>query len=606
LNRDPAQKLRFIQYTALRNLTIYPHRIASNAFSLMRNIHHTQAASATVDPSFHPLHSRSYEDKTSTVRCFYRLMTRSRDRVLSLSGGADECLMRLIKDHEVIVDAAGTFRDMENIQICQCILENRGEIEGVLIFDGEGNEFIFERSCEQFVPKQLSQVPGESIFIFIPKHRSTGTDVKEMSVVARGCVTMDRYLTSALAVQGIGRFRNPGSQTISLALHERDLTAMRVDMMNAPMSAIILHLVVNQGLVRGRDYFQSIASFLDDEIASACEAMILQRTSSSEGVGAKLLSLLGKSSSTAPDQGSLHLLEDSIITRTEQDVMHSLGVPIQKVPAKEAIAQLEQQMIGPLERRSELRKVLDFGKLRAALRAFVCYERLPHMLDLSQAGQTASVVQAQHHAVSLHEQQTTVTLASESQGVSYSKTPRVPFIPAPAKPWNGNYHALCQGRPDRIILGVRCYSSPNLNHISTNGVAEQKLLKRVRNILLIAEHIQGPYKLLFLDLHDTHQAYEYMMQHKEHNAFLLNILGVWAQEGEAPLECNPQKNPYLFPIAILHKLRLGDPVLSATEVSYLRGLPSAATIEFRELIVTLKRFWPDLNEQLEKILSYLR
>src|SRR5262249_15831146 len=139
------------------------------------------------------------------------LWKNSQERIFELaSGKADKQLTDLLtarKDESVLIDVAGLFRDLKPTEIAEKILECRPNAKGVLLYDDEGRELVYEAKTKKLTPRENSVLDLEDLFIFIRKSKAIGTDIEGLSTTAQAIVTADKDTYRDLLIQGTGRMR---------------------------------------------------------------------------------------------------------------------------------------------------------------------------------------------------------------------------------------------------------------------------------------------------------------------------------------------------------------------------------------------------------------
>ncbi|MCC5833077.1 MAG: DEAD/DEAH box helicase family protein [Chlamydiales bacterium] len=226
VNQKIDLKLDFIEAAVLPQIKIYKKKITSTPFNLIRAVHHIQAASGTVNPDMLPPKFKTLENNTAVIGNLTALWKDSPKRIFALSGDRAEIqLENLLKDHSeesVLIDAAGSSRDLDMRQTAEAILNSRSRLNGVVLFDDEGREFVYEKENKAFVTRDDTLLEIGELFAFIRKSKAVGTDL-EMPSTAQAIVTVERDSSFGFIIQAVGRMRKlVEGQKVGFALSPDD------------------------------------------------------------------------------------------------------------------------------------------------------------------------------------------------------------------------------------------------------------------------------------------------------------------------------------------------------------------------------------------------
>ncbi|MCP5469786.1 MAG: DUF3638 domain-containing protein [Chlamydiales bacterium] len=584
-------KFHFIVVQLLPQLYVSKHKISATSFELVR--HHRKkmlSMSGTIDPTQLPPSVEVIANPSAVVHNLLALSKQGEICTLLKPDKVDEQLRSLISSHpfsSVIVDAAGLFSSLSMEEIGQAILEAQHTYQAVLLFDQEGREYVYAEG--KVLEKEYASIPDNQIFIFIPKWKSVGTDVKEMSPQAWGIVTLDQECRFTPVAQAVGRFRNLGrGQGMIFAFLAEEQSIIGRD-----FPAILAHLIQNEAQHKSASFVQTLRLYLKDLIMEACEKMLHAPEQSFSPIA-----WLGLSPKPLTKKERFAAIEGIVMETTFQSPLNTLDATILSIPREEFVKVLLRQMVEPLKKRPEFRSV-DFQSIEKNFCTFARKqeELLPEQVRLHDLDNRISTSESVKEVVEVKVTESESTSASARQLDGEMRG--CIFTPIAPQSWDGNCEKVCKGKPFLTLFNLRCHASPNLNLISERGIAEGRLRKRPYFIFITAK---PPYQIVFLDLHDAHIAREYLKK-KGKKGTLLNSLGV--VEG-LPFDLNPQRNPANIPICILHKLLAANPKLTSEERLFLKELGAQEKEVCSLLLKELASYWPHLHLAFKEIYDLLK
>ncbi len=596
INTDRSKKLAFICSCVLPQIKVYKKKIASTSFNLIRAIHHLQAASGTVSPEMLPPRLKTKEDRRAVMRNLMALWKHSQNRIFLLSaGGAQEKLKNLLAaraQESVLIDVAGTFRELDLVTTAKTILEAKHCVQGVVLYDEEGREYVYERATQILLPREESLLQVEDLFIFIRKSKAIGTDT-EMLPNAEGIVTIDRDSYRDLVFQGVGRMRGLAEgQTAGFALAEEDASIMFASK-EMTFRHLVDYVIRVQGKQKGEDVFYALRLYLEDLIDEAFWQGINQRSIPKE------------------IQSLFKTLERFVVKETQAKPLATLRQSRAKLPASEAIAQLKKEMLEPVKQfckeEPKWAHLFDVKKIEEKFDAFVDLNKLPREIYMHGSEESISIVEGDVLADSdevyeeVADKMTDLTVENENISDHRTEIPSIRYKPDQPLSWDGNYHTLFQKKPATTLLKIGVYYGPNFRRVSKDTGANSRVQKPADQIL-VHKSPEG-YRILLLDLHDAAAVMRRLLTLKtassnQDSYYLLSGQSVIAFDGKLTPQKGLKTSDSLLSIRLIHKLFTASEQLAKEEKQHLLQLHKTSkefTRTFREEMTSLQKVWPQLT-----------
>ena len=592
INRNLQFKIDFIKFSVLPLIKIYKKKIASTSFNLIRAIHHVVAGSGTVNPSMLPPSIKTKEDSTAIIGNLMAFWKNSKERIFLLSeGSAAKKLQNLLsaqQEESVIIDVACIFRELDEIEIATEILKTRKGLKGVLLYNEDGQEMVYERETGNLVSREESLIPIEELFIFIRKSKAVGTDT-DIPINAKAIVTIDKDTNRDFALQGAGRMRKLAKgQRVGFALNPSD--AKHIFGKNKPnFPDLFAYLVNTQGKQKGEDAFYVLRLFIEDLIDAAFWNV-------------KFTKLKDK-------QKLFSAMERFMVKATQTDPCSILRKKRKKIPTVEAIEELKMEMLKPLEifikENPEYSNIFDLKKMNEEFDDFVKKTTLPLNILMNEGDEEISTVEGNVTADNENiqenesEQINEMELEEENINENQSETQKIEFTPLKPICWEDNYSLFFKKSPSTSLLGVDVHYSPNFLKIATED-NKNRFFQKPAYQYVVQKEKSGKMSILLLDLYDAKMVLEQMRKqkaNKEASFYLFSGDQLLDFEGDSQkIELSPA-------LKIIVKIfSRSDFILKEEDKEYLQEFSINEQKSFVQYIQeTLGQKWSHLNYILESI-----
>ena len=492
-------RLEMITFLILPTIKIYPEQITSTNFSLVGNLMHRMiAVSATIDPNVSYPHVSSMAQLSAGMGNLLAVLKNS--NLCIVSEKPYEMFKFILENgYRVVIDGEGHFRDLSIKEMRQMIFERNSDIAGFSYYDENGRCMIYEREAKEPILRDESRLLPEQIFIFISKSKSIGTDTP-MSPLAKGIVTIGRDTCESFFSQAIGRMRGlETGQTLDLLITREDAEIIREFSREreCTVKLALRYFKFFDSQNEGKHYFFSLGTYLKELV----EKNLWKHLGNPKKLG-----------------NMAKRLQSVLIETTQRNPLAGLYNAQTEIDTVDAVRLLKESILNPLRTQS-LRGVMNIAEIEAAFDGYVNFAKLPDTITVGDCQSRESIVEVENVCVNVHEMN--MSLDQEVQSEQSMDGEYITITPAELKSWDGNYVRLFKDRldrPDRVILGIPLFFSPNFFCLDRDRDLREKVRKPAYQCILKIDD-RGRAQLLFVDIHDADCVIKHIKEQKEQNAF---------------------------------------------------------------------------------------
>lgn len=615
-------KLDFIKAHILPKISVHQKKISSTAPNLIASINTTFGASATINADMLAPGLSTIEYLGSPIGTLLALWKNSQDAIyIEPSQEAIKLFQSVVSkysDYRVIVDVAGTFRDlrdereMARIIFEQSALWDNPPVNAFSYYNEAGENMILMRPPEgepmgEPLLRSQSKTPFEKVYVFMRESAGVGADTP-MSPTVKALVTVNSQTQRDLLLQGVGRLRDIqlGQRAGFLILDKDVPTFQNVNKqtkvqdedqsLKVTLSDILSLSSINQGDHVGQDLFyllrillqdlveQQFFEYVDDEQYSVDECMDL-----------------------------FHALRDFFIEDTLHDpasLKHNLGT----VSIKEAVEQIKESFKRRMQTILEdpiAAEIIDLEQVMKDFDDLVDYERLPNTVKMGTLDQNISEVEVAELEAELAELETELAeqeQEQEQERETISDLPQIRFTPSFPLPAQA-YELLGHDEKCSASKHMKACYSPLLEHfygstnffrMDRNGSRPEGVLKTAYEYLIISD--DKGYRVILMDQKDARAAIEKMQSDakpvsKNQNFYLMSSTGkVIMQNASKDLNKKQwEAHPELTLITKIFSRRFN---FSSQEIHYLASLEEKQSSSYFEFF---NYCWPSHSKLVEHL-----
>lgn len=602
-------KLKFIVNAILPQIQFYEKKLTSNAYDILGATPSLSGASASMVPELLTNKLELKADPKAPVENLISLIEHSKDQIYVVpdSKNSEDKLRHLVTtytDYNVLIDVDGSFREMAPEEVARIILELRPAIQAVSFYDHQGNNRVLFQGSKVSVSLKECDLPLNQTFTFFPMSSVIGSD-PPIALQAKALIPVNRLSKLGFFVQGLGRMRGlQKGQQVGIVVNESDAKIIQElhpdpDSEKLSLQSILRHMTDQEGVQRGKDYFQALRQMFEN----------------------KLESYLGEK---YPDQYKAY-----IVKKTQVDPLSKLRESIENVPAKQAVQEMVKEITT-----AALGNILSKEQIEENCHEFlnqikVDYQFLPSLISLNQGDEAIASVEAvaaaeaaQEASNESHAENIADNLV-EAENVEDASKNKLYYIPASEFEWDGNYRKLDRYHlppyetspwfPCSSILGERVRKTPNYSRIvATRPIEYPNLRKPSYQYLIIHDPGTDNYEMMLLDLYDAQQILREMRKPKkpsEKNYYLYSGNDPLAKDASTPFPDREwQTNKQLLELSIIRKLYAADSYLTPAEKSFIK-LKANQDPAWRELLINevnqSAKIWPKRMTHLKALINSL-
>lgn len=236
INHNHEGRLKFIETSILPKLHSFNEKAVSSPHLLVHCFNSIHGSSGTLSMQNLPHSLLVHTDVKWAIKTLFSLlkchMQKDHNNIFEVSGKHSRDILstfgKQFPQATVAIEIGAVFRDYQDLfQLATDGLAALPHIEGVVVFDAEGEPMVLLRGEKFFLPKTGMSVNEDKLLWLYAQKDITGVDQK-LPPMAQGVAFINKHTTLTQLLQGVSRMRGlSAQQTIKISVDKDSGIAIR-------------------------------------------------------------------------------------------------------------------------------------------------------------------------------------------------------------------------------------------------------------------------------------------------------------------------------------------------------------------------------------------